>query len=449
MTSDAAARELAEAAAENEKLLEFLYSCPVGLIEMSRAGDVRLMNPIAAQLLLPVAEPSALANLFSALEPYAPDLRFIADSFTGQRGTFCENLRVHLRQAPGTGPQVLACSLVKVEEDRYMAVLNDITEQVSQERRLREAESWFSMILAGVNDFALLSLDSMGRISAWNASGERQTGYSSRDVVGRTMNVFYFPDEAVQGRALQQVDLARRDGWHIDEGWRRRKDGSRYWCQSLVSALEEKTGEVAGFSVVLRDVTERKSDSDEIRRLLTTDQLTGVCNRARFFELGEAELARWKRFRQPLSALMIDIDHFKRINDTDGHAAGTRCSGRSPSRCRRRFAPSMPSVGWAARNSHSVALHRHRRSGDGGGPASAHGRGPVARLRRPAHSRHGEHRLRRAFGRDAGPRQPAEIRRCGTLCGEGRRKEPRRGAARSRGLTTSRERRFPTRVPGG
>jgi diguanylate cyclase (GGDEF)-like protein/PAS domain S-box-containing protein len=203
-----------------------------------------------------------------------------------------------------------------------MAVLTDITEQVSQERRLREAESWFSMILAGVNDFALLSLDSMGRISAWNASGERQTGYSSRDVVGRTMNVFYFPDEAVQGRALQQVDLARRDGWHIDEGWRRRKDGSRYWCQSLVSALEEKTGEVSGFSVVLRDVTERKSDSDEIRRLLTTDQLTGVCNRARFFELGEAELARWKRFRQPLSALMIDIDHFKRINDTDGHAAG-------------------------------------------------------------------------------------------------------------------------------
>ncbi len=216
MTSEAAAGELAEAAAENEKLLEFLYSCPVGLVEMGRAGDVRLMNPIAAQLLLPVAEPSSLTNLFGALEPFAPDLRYIVESFAGQRGTFCENLRVHLRQAPGTGPQVLACSLVKLEEDRYMAVLTDITEQVSQERRLREAESWFSMILAGVNDFALLSLDAMGRISAWNASGERQTGYSSRDVVGRTMNVFFFPDESVQGRALQQVVLARRDGWHID-----------------------------------------------------------------------------------------------------------------------------------------------------------------------------------------------------------------------------------------
>lgn len=311
-----------ELAAENERLLEFLYSCPVGLIEMSRAGEVRLMNPIAAQLLLPIAQPTALSNLFEALEPYAPDLRYVTESFTGQRGTFCESLRIHLRQEQETGPQVLACSLVKVEEDRYMAVLTDISEQVRQERRLREAESWFSMILAGVNDFALLSLDATGRVSAWNASGERQTGFSARDVLGRTMNVFYFPDEAVQGRALQQVDLARRDGWHIDEGWRRRKDGSRYWCQSLVSALEEKTGEVTGFSVVLRDVTERKSTGDEIRRLLITDQLTGVSNRARFFELAEAEFARWKRFRQPLSALMVDIDHFKRVNDTYGHAAG-------------------------------------------------------------------------------------------------------------------------------
>lgn len=307
---------------ESERLLEFLYVCPVGLVEMNEAGAVSLMNPLAARLLMPIAPPSALANLFEALEPYAPDLRYMASSFADERGTVCENRRIHLRQGRSDTPEVLACSLIKIERDRIMAVLTDVTEQVAQERRLKEAESWFSMILAGVNDFALLSLDATGRISAWNVSGERQTGYVSRDVLGRTMNVFYFPDEAVQGRALQQVDFARREGWHIDEGWRRRKDGSRYWCQSLVSALEEKTGEVTGFSVVLRDVTQSKTNAEEIRRLITTDQLTGVSNRARFYELGEAELTRWKRFGQPLSALMIDLDHFKRINDTHGHAAG-------------------------------------------------------------------------------------------------------------------------------
>ncbi|NNM73161.1 sensor domain-containing diguanylate cyclase [Enterovirga aerilata] len=322
MSAVAAGLDLGQLASESERLLEFLYVCPVGLVETDEAGEVSLMNPLAARLLMPIAAPASLANLFAALEPYAPDLRYIASSFGGERGAICENRRIHLRQGRPDAPEVLACSLIKIERGRIMAVLTDVTEQVVQERRLKEAESWFSMILAGVNDFALLSLDATGRISAWNVSGERQTGYASRDVLGRTMNVFYFPDEAVQGRALQQVDLARRDGWHIDEGWRRRKDGSRYWCQSLVSALEEKTGEVTGFSVVLRDVTQSKTNAEEIRRLLTTDQLTGVSNRARFFELGEAEFTRWKRFRQPLSAMMVDVDHFKRVNDGHGHAAG-------------------------------------------------------------------------------------------------------------------------------
>ncbi len=318
----ATATEFASLVEENERLLQFLYTCPVGLVEMDASGTVSLMNPFAAQLLQPLALGSGLTNLLDALGPYAPDLSYMVSAFTGERGPIFENRRIHIRPSEDGPANVLACSVNKIEADRFMAIVSDVSEQVAQERRLKEAEAWFSTILAGVNDFALLSLDAMGRVRAWNASGERQTGYSSKDVVGRTMNVFYFPDEAVQGRALQQVDLARRDGWHIDEGWRRRKDGSRYWCQSLVSAFEERTGEVTGFSVVLRDVTERKSTGEEIRRLLTTDQLTGVSNRARFFDLGEAECARWARFRQPLSALMIDIDHFKRINDTYGHAAG-------------------------------------------------------------------------------------------------------------------------------
>lgn len=311
-----------ELTAENERLLEFLYVCPVGLVEISLEGEVSIMNPIAAQLLLPIAGAGGIANLFGALEPYAPDLRYMASTFAEARGLICEDRRIFIGNRDEGDAQVLACTLIKVDGARLMAVLRDLSDQVSQERRLKQAESWFSAILSGVNDFALLSLDATGRVSAWNKSGQRQTGYESKDVLGRTLNVFYFPDEAVQGRALQQVDLARRDGWHIDEGWRRRKDGSRYWCQSLVSALEEKTGEVIGFSVVLRDVTERKTSGDEIRRLLTTDQLTGVSNRARFFELAEAEVERWRRFKQPLSALMIDVDHFKSINDGRGHAAG-------------------------------------------------------------------------------------------------------------------------------
>lgn len=282
------------------------------------------MTPIAAQLLLPVAGAGGVANLFSALADVAPDLRLKASGCTAERGPICEGLRIHVGATDGREARILACTLIRIEPGRLMAALTDLTEQVAQERRLKQAESWFSIILSGVKDFALLSLNANGRVQSWNESGERLTGHGRSEIVGHTLNVIYPPDEAVQGRALQQVDLARRDGWHIDEGWRRKKDGGLFWCQSLVSAMEERNGDVSGFSVVLRDVTEQKSNGDELRRLLTTDQLTGLANRSRFFELAEAEVARRERFGTPLSCLMIDVDHFRAVNDTHGHAGGDR-----------------------------------------------------------------------------------------------------------------------------
>ena len=74
-------------AAENERLLEFLYVCPVGLMDISPAGEVCLMNPLAAQLLMPIAGVGGITNLFGALEPYAPDLRYMASSYAEPRGT--------------------------------------------------------------------------------------------------------------------------------------------------------------------------------------------------------------------------------------------------------------------------------------------------------------------------------------------------------------------------
>jgi diguanylate cyclase (GGDEF)-like protein/PAS domain S-box-containing protein len=284
-----------------------------------------MANPLAVQILIPIARTPIIVNLFDLLDGYAPEIRNLIDGFDKPRGIICENNRVYVglgaAKKGAKDPLVLACTIIKIDEAKYMSVITDISRQVVQERRLKETESWFAAILSGVNDFALLSLDDKGRIDSWNQSGVRQTGYGN-EVIGQMLDLFLCPDDKSQTGALEQIELARRDGWHLDEGWRQRKDGSRYWCQSLVSALEEESEEITGFSVVLRDVTERKVSGEELRRLLTTDYLTGAANRARFFELAEAEEARWLRLNRPLSALMLDADHFKQINDTFGHAAG-------------------------------------------------------------------------------------------------------------------------------
>ena len=316
------AEQLAYLASENELLTEFLYVCPVGLIRFDASGQVELMNPAAAQLLLPIAPEGALEDVFEALASCAPDLRQLVADYEAPHGRVVDHRRLLISDGDDLAPEVISLTVVKLDSARFMAVVSNVSQQVAQERRLKQAETWCSAIMSGVNDYALLSLDRYGRIDSWNASGLRQTGFAEKETLGRTLNLLYLPEDAIQGRALEQVEHASRDGWHIDEGWRRRKDGARYWCQSMVSALREDDGLVVGFSVVLRDVTEGKVSGDELRRLLITDHLTGVANRARFFELAEAEEARWKRFGKPLSALMIDADHFKRVNDVHGHATG-------------------------------------------------------------------------------------------------------------------------------
>ena len=201
-----------------------------------------------------------------------------------------------------------------------MAVLSDITEQVAQERRIRQNEAWFAAIFNGVNDYAIYLLDPAGRIESWNESGARLTGYSAAERIGEPADLG--GDPADPGRLERQLMLARRNGWHLEEGWCARRDGTRFWGNTLVSVLEVAADESPGFCVVMRDMTERKQTLDDLRRLTTTDQLTGALNRYQFFEMAHAEQARWERYGHPLSGIMIDADHFKRINDTYGHAAG-------------------------------------------------------------------------------------------------------------------------------
>jgi diguanylate cyclase (GGDEF)-like protein/PAS domain S-box-containing protein len=306
---------------EYEALLSFMYLSPVGIIRSDQAGLVDMMNPLAAQLLMPLVKGGAIENIFDSLASVAPELRNLAASFEGERGAVCENHRVFVTPAK-EGAVVLACSIIKVGENLLMTVLTDISRQVAAERRARQTESWLAGIYTSVNDFAFFSLDAQGRIESWNPSVERLTGFGETDVVGHTLSCFYARDEHVSHRSPEHIALTRDEGWHVEEFWCETRSGRRYWGQVLVAVLREEEGEITGYSVVLRDVTERKVSSDNLARLLTTDHLTGVSSRAHFFEVAESEVARAERHGRALSVVMLDADYFKRINDTAGHQAG-------------------------------------------------------------------------------------------------------------------------------
>jgi len=332
-------------AEEHEALMQFLYMAPIGLVQARIDGEILMVNPLCAQLLMPLAPDGALDNLFTALQGLVPDLAHRTAAFVGSHGMVCEGMQLTIGRsvggavggtmggavdgsvgsAEGKGPQVLSLSLMKLDAGRLMAVLSDITQTVQRDRALRQSQAWIHTITNSISDYALVPLDSAGCVAQWNASIGRLTGFEAAAVLGQPMAAFYPAGQMPAQRLADRLQEADLHGWTLDEGWRQRADGSRYWGSALIAPLHapgDSPPEERAYSLILRDITDQREANETLRRSVLCDHLTGVANRRAFFEAAELELARWARQPRPLSVVAVDADLFKRINDRHGHAAG-------------------------------------------------------------------------------------------------------------------------------
>lgn len=115
----------------------------------------------------------------------------------------------------------------------------------------------FALLVSNVVDYAIFMLDPTGHIVTWNEGAQRIKGYSAGDIIGRHFSTFYLPEEARSGKPDWELDVARREGRYEEEGWRVRKDGSRFWANVVITALRDQSGHLRGFGKVTRDLTER------------------------------------------------------------------------------------------------------------------------------------------------------------------------------------------------
>ena len=313
---------------EHEALLQFLYMAPIGLLQLRSDGEIMMINPLCAQLLMPLARDAALSNLFTVMAEVAPDLRLRVADFQGSHGMICENLQLQISAGqPGrVAPRVLSLSLLKLDAERLMAVLADVSETVRRERELRQSQAWIHAIVSGITDYALLPLDERGAVQAWNPGVARLCGFDADAVIGRSYGLFYPPDALTEARVQDRLREADHSGWSLDEGWLQRADGSRFWGSCLIAPLHpQEDADPAGprgYSLIIRDISDRREAHETLRRSIFCDHLTGLANRRAFFEAGEIELQRWSQQPRPLALVMIDADHFKQVNDRHGHAAG-------------------------------------------------------------------------------------------------------------------------------
>jgi diguanylate cyclase (GGDEF)-like protein/PAS domain S-box-containing protein len=303
-----------------EDLLQFLYLMPVGVVKFRVDGTVDMMNPVASALLLSVTPTETLQNIYPALALVVPDLHQRVALFVGPAGTVIDQQRLEAR-AGGT-TMVLSLTVNKIKDNVYMAVLKDVTRLAEQERKLYANRQKFFAIFDHVRDYAIYTITMDGIIEDWNQSVQRYGGWLAADIQGRSMSLFFPWDDPDRPRIELLLAEAKRIGSVETEGWRLKRDGSRLWANSVITALPDETGTVQGFVVVSRDITERKRLEDDMRLLATVDPLTGAYNRRQGDALLAAEFSRRSRDGRPFAMLLLDIDHFKAINDRFGHPAG-------------------------------------------------------------------------------------------------------------------------------
>lgn len=327
-----------------EALTEFLYHVPVGLLQFQTSGSVQLANPLAAQFLMPLVPAGDLSDAYSALAPLAPDLARLVREFSAPSGIILDHQRCEA--VSGNRTSVLSLTVHRIHSGINLAVLEDVTKLVEQEQKIYADEQRFRAILDNVRDYAIFTIDPDGVIEQWNQSLQRFGGWLPEDVLRGSITMFLADDERSVSNVGALLARAKDTGSVETEGWCLRRDGSRAWTNTVLTALPDQSGAVRGFVAVSRDMTERKRMEDDLRRLANTDPLTGAMNRRSGHALLTEAFRVDRDHSQTTGLLMIDIDHFKSINDRHGHDTGDAALCRIVDVCRQTLGQEASVVRW-------------------------------------------------------------------------------------------------------
>ncbi|MBA3742204.1 PAS domain S-box protein [Sporichthya sp.] len=195
-----------------------------------------------------------------------------------------DSYQMEKRYFTATGATVwvlLAASLVRSADDSplyFISQIQDITERKHTEQALRAGEEKLRLLVDSTPDYAIFMLDPDGLIASWNAGAQRLKGFTEADVLGQHFSILYPEERRAAGHPQRELEIARAEGRHEEEGWRVRKDGSVFWADVVITAAYGEDGELRGFSKVVRDRSEHKKSEAKFEGLLEAapDAMLGV-----------------------------------------------------------------------------------------------------------------------------------------------------------------------------
>jgi PAS domain S-box-containing protein len=219
-------------------------------LEAFRAGRTHVRPDVAGDPLLTDAEKAAHAALGIGATLHVPLLK---------AGQLVAVIFVHHRE-----PRRWVAEDLALVED-MAARTWDAVERARAEAALRASEERLRVLLESVSDYAIFTIDGEARVTSWNDGARRLTGWTAEEILGQSIERFYPPDDVAAGKVPAEMARALEAGRSEDENWRVRKDGSRFWCNEIMTPLRDAGGRVIGFSKISRDLTERRRAEELVR----------------------------------------------------------------------------------------------------------------------------------------------------------------------------------------
>lgn len=306
--------------------LRLLQALPAAVL-VSQEGTIRFANLACAELLEAPSPATLVGRLVSdfvhPLDQVRSSHRIQQVAEAEQEGRPNKPSEFRVRTVQANLRMVLISSVALDEWEGAPAVLMcgmDMTHQSEIEAQLRESEQNFRRLFENMQD-VYYRTDAQGVVQHVGPGVRRVLGYEPHEIEGRTAESYY-----PQSSDRDAFKAAIRDKGEVSDfpGQMVRRDGTVIDISISSHALYDRAGNFAGVEGIYRDVTQRKNLERELQRLATTDVLTGMCNRRAFLECAESVYAHSRRSGEPLTLLMLDVDHFKSINDRFGHLEGDR-----------------------------------------------------------------------------------------------------------------------------
>ncbi len=148
----------------------------------------------------------------------------------------------------------------------FAKITRDLTERKAAEETLRQNQEQFRLLVQGVTDYAIYLLDPDGTVTNWNLGAQRIKGYAPDEIIGRHFSQFYTEEDRAAGLPQLALSTVQREGRFEREGWRVRKDGSRFWAHVVIDPIRRENGDLLGFAKITRDITERREAQETLER---------------------------------------------------------------------------------------------------------------------------------------------------------------------------------------